>query len=1027
MRLRFLLLGFLAFCSTVFGQSSTFPGEFEVLTTENDLPSNYVWTIFQDSTGLIWLGTSEGLCFYDGYGFTTFKKEDRPDSLPDNKIIRVRQDPSSAKLWLATEKAGVALFDPIANKSINFRHNPNDPNSLSTDVIADLYVDSKGRVWILTEAGLNRYKGDGFERYLWNSYLWNNKETFFNGRLLLELEDDRMLIVAGKGIIELDISSKRVSRTEFSSSAGADFACHSVFRAPDGTIWIGTNRGTLYQYDPTTKSYREMVLPVRVRINTLLKLSDDRLLVGTFGSGLLVFDTENLKVIEQISRSRRGSTLSSNFITCIYRDKTGVLWIGSEAGGLIRYSPYRNRFSLYKSDPRNPNSLSDQMIRSIVTDKEGKLWVATQSGGLNVYDPQTDTWRHFRQAREDKRSLPSDSVFALLADSKGNIWVGTRDRAALCKFKAGGFDCVLLDGDVGLNCLLEDSRGTIWVGSSLVSKLVGGTLVKVLKLGQSEVQALYEASDGLIWVGTMADGLLAIDPTTGAVVRRFKPDPAKPEALSHPFVTSITEDRKGRLVVTTKGGGVNICTDRVQGRFQNIGIRQGLPHLNSYACLEDKAGNFWISTDVGIYRYNPDTGDGYTFTVRDGLQGDEFNRFAYHKAPDGRFYFGGVNGLNSFFPENVNINTRKPNVLFTRLSKLNETKFLMTSAVDKLVLDYTDLLFAIDFTTDDYSVPKRNRFKYKMEGLNKDWVMLKEGEYSVNFTGLAPGEYLLSIQGSNNDGVWSDPKTLTITILPPWWRSNLAYAVYLITITASIFGVIRIRLVSLRKRNLELERLVAERTREIASQRDKILSQKNEIEEQRTQILDSIRYAKRIQQAIFPDIRELKEYFPGCFIVQKPKDIVSGDFVWVGKINEASIVAVADCTGHGVPGALMSIIGEMLLTQIVLFQQKLSPNEILVEMDSSINKLFGKLERERLQDGMEIAVCVFTSDKLFFAGARQPLYYVNHVGEVVAVKADKWPVGGKQSKKSYILHALPLKDIDMIYLATDGLQESERT
>lgn len=216
-----------------------------------------------------------------------------------------------------------------------------------------------------------------------------------------------------------------------------------------------------------------------------------------------------------------------------------------------------------------------------------------------------------------------------------------------------------------------------------------------------------------------------------------------------------------------------------------------------------------------------------------------------------------------------------------------------------------------------------------------------------------------------------------------------------------------------------LEQAVAERTREVVRQRD-------EIEEQRTKILDSINYAERIQKSILPDVQQLQEHFQDCFILNKPKDIVSGDFYWFHKLEHTLVLALVDCTGHGVPGALMSIIGEMLLIQIVVERKVSNPAEILKQMHSGIRKLLRQGEEGASQDGMEIAICTFTQHhRLIFAGARQHLYYIDSSGRINTIRGDRWPVGGLQLEKhrNYTLHTLPLNDIKSIYMATDGLQD----
>ncbi len=1008
-----------------------FPADFEVITADNGLPNNYVWSVLQDRAGRIWLGTSDGLCLYDGYTFIIYRREDRDDSIPATKITRIQQD-GSGKLWLGTENEGIGLFDPYTNSSINFRHDPKDPNTLSNNYITSIYIDRKSRVWIVTRNGLNRYipQKRGFDRYFFSDNQ-PNLSKFNHLFQMTELSDGRMLITTDGGVVEFNPDSGAFKQHRISIN-NANVICLSILHDSSGRVWIGSFKDGLFLYDVATAKARQIPLPINTfGINALLEFDSKRLLLGLQGGGIIVLNTESLQIIEHIDRNKRGSTnISSNFITSFYRDRTGILWIGSETGGLLKYTPYRNRFKLYRSDPRNPNSMSDQMVRGIAVDRRQRLWVATQVGGLNVYDPATDLWRNYR-SKTGSRSLPNDNTTSVLVDREGQIWVGVRNTGGLCKLLPDekGFDCILCSEqtgeqnvDLGVNQIIQDRRGTIWVGTDHgLRRLEQGRIPLVFEKKYLDVQSIYEAADGMLWIGSSREGVIVFDPKEMRLVRSFKNQPQDLQSLSHNFVTAITEDSKGRLIIATKGGGINVCTDRIQGKFKRLGVSEGLPHQNIYSCLEDSTGNLWLSSDMGLCRYNLDNGKSYIFTRKDGLQHNEFNRFSYYKSVTGEFYFGGINGLNSFRPEQVHLNTRIPQLSIIKLTKLSEpTQLLIHPDTTEIVLKHTDQYFTIEFSVLDYAVPLRNRFKYRMEGLADKWMDLKEGEHSVTFTGLQPGEYRFSIQGSNNDGVWSEQThTLKIRITPPWWRSSLAYSTYALFLIGAIWGGFKLRISSLNSRTRLLEQTVEERTREVVRQRD-------EIEEQRTKILDSIKYAEQIQKSILPDVQQLREHFQDCFILNRPKDIVSGDFYWLHKLDRELILAIVDCTGHGVPGALMSIIGEMLLAQIVVERRVSNPAEILLQMHSGIRKLLKQGEKGASQDGMEIAICTFTDKhSLLFAGARQHLYYTDNSLQIKIIRGDRWPVGGLQREKnrSYTLHTIPLDNITNIYLATDGLQD----
>lgn len=748
---RFCIAIIILLC-TVQVYAQTFPEGFEVFTTDDGLPDNYIWSILQDRSGLIWLGTSNGLCLYDGYSFTKYGKESVHDPFLSSKITRLKQD-LSGKLWLATEES-LGLFDPYSHSFVNFKHNPQNPNSLSYNELTDIHVDRKNRVWISTKNGLNRYipQKQGFDRYFFSGNPSRGWQFGYNVDFIYDIAetpDGKLLIATEAGVVELDPDSGAFKKhTALANIPSLRILCDSRRR-----VWVKANNGLLL-YD-LTRSASPISLPflnsltVSSNIIEMLELDSRRLLIGLQGNGLVVLDTETLKVIEHIDHK---DLPSSSFITSLYKDRTGVLWIGTETGGLIKYTPYRNRFKLYRSDPRNPNSLSDNMVRGIVVDSRKRLWVATQVGGLNVYDPATGLWKTYKHNKDDSKSLPYDNISSLMIDRKGQLWVATRHKPALCRLlpDENGFDCIMpsQDADVknfdsDVNQIFQDSSGTIWVGTIHgLRRLERRRLPLVFRHNLLDIQSIYEDADGMLWIGSARERLIAFDPRELRPVRKFKNQPSDPESLSHNFVTSITEDRQGRLIVTTKGGGVNICTDRIKGKFKRLGVSDGLPHQNIYACLEDRVGDLWFSSDMGLCRYTPNTGKSYIFTRKDGLQHNEFNRFSYYKSADGYFYFGGINGLNSFRPEDIRLNLSVPELLITKLTKLSEpTQLLIHPDTAEISLQYSEQYFTIEFITLDYAVPLRNRFRYRMEGLNEKWMDLKEGEHSVTFTGLQPGNY----------------------------------------------------------------------------------------------------------------------------------------------------------------------------------------------------------------------------------------------------------------------------------------------
>jgi len=859
----------------------------------------------------------------------------------------------------------------------------------------------------------------------------------------------------------------------------------SIFEDSSGRLWIGTYTGGL----------NKLVPPAPDSLG-----SEDEGSPPTF--------------IHYQHDPQDPESLSQNSVTPIIEDSSGILWIGTGGGGALnKFDPKIKKITAYKHDPQDPESLSHNAVRSILEDKSGIIWIGTLDG-LNKFDRKTGKFTVYKTDPLDPESLSHNLVMSLLEDKSGNLWIGTGNGLNKFDPKTEKFTVYPESfSRYYIISILGDKSGNIWIGAigglfKFNPKTEKFTVYKndpkdPESLSHNVVISIFEDSSGNLWIGTEAGWLNKLDPKTEKFTG-YKNDPNDPNSLSHNNVRSIFEDSSGTLWFGTGGGGLNKLVpnpvlSEVGGtgegsgsgsegllsdsegsgndgeesiKFTHYTTKDGLPNNTVYDLLEDDKGNIWISTGKGVSRFtlpkSPLKGGiqrgvfkNYS-VLEDLFQDDEFHGSTAYKSKSGEMFFGGINGFITFSPDSINSikdNPFIPPVVITKFKLFNESVFpgedsplkYSISETNKIELTYNQNFLSFEFAALCYSNPGKNQYKYKMEGLDKDWVEAGTRRFS-EYRDLKPGKYVFRVQGSNNDGIWNEEGTsIEIIINPPWWKTKLAYALYVIAIIFIIYAYIKFRERKLQKDKKVLEVKVKERTAEIVrqkneiqekneeltqkneeieaqrdeieSQRDLVTNQRDQLAEQKEAITKSIEYASQIQSALLPPDDFIKYIFTEYFILNKPRDIVSGDFYWINLKNNKIIFAVADCTGHGVPGALMSTLGGFLLNEVVNKIKVLQSNEILNELkEQVIMSLRQSGQESEAKPGMDIALCILdTKNKeLQFSGAYNPLYLIRD-SELMEIKADSMPAGiGFEAGKSFTNHIIKIQKGDTIYLFSDG-------
>ena len=826
------------------------PIRFEHISLEEGLTQSSIYCILQDSRGFLWFGTEDGLNKYDGYTFTHYRHvPDDPHSLSHNHVWTMIED-DEGTLWIGTNGGGLNRFDRDTEQFTQYRGG-NSSRDVSGDFIRTIYQDREGTLWIGTEGdGLCRF--DRAKEHFVHYYHDPNNFGSLSSNVVHAIYQDRDGVLwigtDGGGLDRFDpvaehfFHYQHVPGNPHSLSSNA---VRAIFQDREGMLWIGTDDGGLNRFDPDsgqfTRYRHDPYRPDSLGADSVRAIYQDReglLWFGTFGGGLDLWDpAEPGRFIHHRYDLGNVHSLSSDNLWSIYQDREGLLWIGTHGGGINKFDRTTEPFAHYYARLNDANSLSSNMIWAIYQDREGILWIGTGGGGLNRFDRSTGEVTHYQHIPGDSSSLYSNVVRAIYQDASGTLWLGAED-GGLDRFDRATEQFVHyapLDshGDSVLTFYLEQDN-VLWIGTA-------GSGIEWFDLQKEQfvtphfpdfdcvpgfhVRAIYPDRAGMLWIGASGGGLSRLDREKGSC-KVYRHDPQDPGSLSHNMVMSVYEDSAGTLWVATFGGGLNRL-DRETGRFVHYRENDGLPNDMVYGILEEKGtGALWLSTNQGLVRFDPQTETFKGYDVNDGLQSNEFNGGAFYKSSSGELFFGGINGVNAFYPGDIKAdNTYIPPVVLTYLAQNGEEISLDTAveSASELVVRWPQNFFEFEFAALSYTRPEKNRYAYMLEGLEKDWVYAGNRRFG-RYTSLPGGEYVLRLKGANNDGVWNETgAAITIRVIPPFWDTWWFRGLLLLVLIGGVWGGYRLRVRSIQVRSQELESQVQARTAELRRATDQRL------------------------------------------------------------------------------------------------------------------------------------------------------------------------------------------------------------
>ena len=789
---------------------------FRHITLEDGLAQSSVSAIDQDTQGYIWLGTQDGLQRYDGYDFLTYRHDPNdPASLADNDVGALAVDPGGA-LWIGTSNVGLDRLDPGTGHFTHFQHDPARPDSLADNDVLTLLLDHAGRLWVGTFQGLDRMDtaSGAFKHYKVPSEKANANEIFS----IFEDHAGRLWVGTAHGLYYFDPRAEKL--LPFVPTGGV-----ALKQVQD--IFADTSVGAFAD-------------------------TQSKLMWVATRKGIVVLDDAGRVRQFYVHKDGDPDSLPSSHVRALIQDSNGDIWIGT-AGGVSRYDAATQHFSNYQHDATDPGGLSDDDIYVIYRDRTGLIWIGTGNAGANIYNPQTRAFGYYRHKQGDLNSLASNTVWDIYKDSQGELWVASDKgltrldptRRHYTQYKLGDRPKARLDDD-SVNVVFGGADGTVWAGTDygVYRYLPASNNFRHYNLvTQAEnplgnyVYSIDTDSKGRLWLGT-GQGLVQLDPQSGAI-RRLRHDPARADSLPDDGVSAMCETTDKSLWVATSNGlgrfdgdhdhfavfvsslsdassisynNLESCLpdkdgnlwvgtasgldylDLKTGKFKRYFVSNGLPNNTIYSILPDAGGGIWVSTGNGLSHFDAAAGTFHNYGTSDGLQSDEFNGGSSYAAPDGELFFGGINGMNAFYPSHLVRNEHPPQVAITRFLRAGEAVPLESAngPVSGVEVRYRENILSAEFTAFDFAAPGMNTFMYKLEGFDSDWHTV-HGRRTVTYTNLDPGHYTLRVRGANNDGVWSTQEaTLGISVLPPAWRTWWAYLLYAAVSFVAVMLALRI-------------------------------------------------------------------------------------------------------------------------------------------------------------------------------------------------------------------------------------------
>lgn len=840
---------------------------FDYFQLEDGLPNNQIQCIYQDSKGWMWIGTSQGLSRFDGYSFVNFLPNPADSNSLRGNLVRVITEDKHGNLLVGTENGGLNVFDRrkerfshplsrysefrIREVSVNAIEFDNNGNTLIGTDFNLFVIDSLGNIEALKPrhtAGIPNLEGNFIRNLQFD-------------------KDGNLWIGTNNGVFKYLPSSNLLEKFDLPFEDLSNREIWEIFLDDEGYIWIGTYSDGAFLVHPETGRAEKIVLtPVVERSETVRSISRGifgEYWIGTRG-GLYVY-SKSLGVTGFYRHDERNPrSLSNNSVLSIFNDKTGETWIGTR-GGLNLLAKSKQVFHNFTALPGDNRYLNSNTVWTFWLDRKGKIWIGTEDGGINIFDPETETYSYLVNDEKNNNTISQNCIKAFQEDNHGNLWVGTY---------LGGIDIIDLGSgrishfthnpdikgtlsDNRVWDILKDKNGTLWIATSGGVDIYDekrGSFRHVPQInGNDQVSWMNEDSNGNIWFGALNE-IIIYNPKENIIKRHAE------------HSRSMFEDSKNRVWITTSDRGIALYSIGT-GAIKYYVETDGLANNQALCILEDNENNLWISTSNGLSRFNPRDEIFYNFSARDGLGNNQFCYGAALKLPSGEMLFGTVSGFNRFNPAEIQPPDQNVPLVFTDLRIFNKSvpvgtdkKSVLMQSISEtshLVLRFDQNVFTLEFAALNYVNSNNNLYTYKLEGFNTDWIEPSKTR-TATYTNLNPGDYTLRIKrivpGLQDT---SNELQMKITILPPFWKTNLFLTLSFVLIILLIYSLVRFVINREKIKNqLILERINARKLHEIDMMKLRFFTNiSHEIRTPLTLILGPLEKLKD-KELTAPEIRE---------------------------------------------------------------------------------------------------------------------------------------------------------------------------
>ena len=958
--------------------------KFEHLGVKQGLSHSFIYTLDQDNNGLLLVGTGEGVGVYDGKSFQMFNSRNR---LAENFVSSSLTD-SKGNIWFGHKKGGSSIYK---EKAFDVVHSGDGINS----IVNDIAEDSEGRIWFATQnRGLYFVDSLGHFEFFLESFPSYLLESIFFYNDFLFIGSDKGLQVY-KYFKDENTLSKIQEIAELSNSTIVDII------SLNSEILIATKKGAFFNLTKNkeiffVEKYIIRNLPNNIVVRGLLS-NNNNLYISTLYNGLLKVSLESV-IAKLVKNYNYKSGLNSNSVNTSFIDREGVLWVGTYGAGLA--SKANNYFSFYFRDKFDPKEYSYFSVNDdfIYTSCESEIFKFRKHDFklLDTYGEQ--------------QKLPNDKIICFNYSKDSSLFVGFQNKGLYVKTKEGQyFKKIELSSDRlsdNITCVKEIGS-KIWIGTLngvfKLDKITFGISSYNLYSGLSHnnVGYVFNVNDS-IYVGTKS-----------AFLTKFLDNQIEDIQISKNLnlvnINMIDGNEKGELWLSSFDNGVFFVKSDTIVQYT---VNDGLFSNYCYGVVVDDKENTWISHNGGLSRFNPSTKSFEVYDAKHGLNVKFLKSAIYNWRNE--LWFGTDNGIIKYDSKEEFKNLVPPITTINSI-KINDSIYEFENDI---YLPYGQ--YEVEIVNKGLSLRKSKEVTYShfLEGFEQDWSV-KLISNIVKYPKLTDGDYQFFVKTFNSDGVEGNLINFEIHISPPFWKKTWFFISMTILLFVIIAIVIKLRESNLIKIQKTLEYELDLRTKEVVRQKEKIeLINKD--------LTDSINYAKRIQIQLLPEKEDFSSIFPNSFVLYKPKDIVSGDFYWIKDLGDQVIVVCADCTGHGVPGGFVSMIGSILIHEAIVFHKQRDPAEILKEIDINIKTvLHQKDDYESNKDGMDLGIINLNKKTglMKFAGAIRPCYIFRN-NKLNLLKGNRFSIGGYSlSDKIFETLEFQLKKGDFIYLFSDGFAD----